>query len=188
MKISSRWILAAAGLALAAGVPARAEEAAAKAKKPTHAAMKAEPIHMAPGDVKWGDAPPNLPAGAKLAVLQGDPGKAGPYTVRLQAPDGYKVMPHWHPTAENLTVISGEFHVGMGDAFDDAKGETLPAGSFASMPAHMHHYGWMKGETIVQIHGQGPFQLVYVNAKDDPSGMQGKTPAAKKMKSEPAKK
>jgi len=133
-----------------------------------------------PGDLKWGEVPPVLAAGAKLAVLDGDPGKAGNYTVRIQMPDGYKIMPHWHPTTERVTVISGEFHAGMGDKLDENGAMTFPPGGYAVMPARMHHFAFAKGETVVQVSGMGPFTLVYVNATDDPSGMQGKKKAAPK--------
>jgi len=121
-----------------------------------------------------------LAAGAKLAVLDGDPGKAGNYTVRIQMPDGYKIMPHWHPTTERVTVISGEFHAGMGDKLDENGAMTFPPAGYAVMPARMHHFAFAKGETVVQVSGMGPFTLVYVNATDDPSGMQGKKKAAPK--------
>jgi hypothetical protein len=146
-----------------------AEEKKADAKKPMGSKM--EHTVMAPGDMQWGDAPPVFPAGAKMAVLAGDPNKAGPYTVRLKLPDGYRVASHWHPAAENLTVISGEFHLGVGDKFDESQAKTMAAGSFGSMPARMHHYAWTKGETEVQVHGNGPFKLIYVNPADDPSKM-----------------
>jgi hypothetical protein len=144
-----------------------AEEKKAATKKP--AAAKMEHKVMAPGDMQWGDPPPVFPAGAKMAVLAGDPSKAGPFTLRLRAPDGYRVASHWHPTAENLTIISGEFHLGVGDKFDQSQEKTMAAGSFGTMPARMHHYAWTKGETEVQVHGMGPFKLVYVNPADDPS-------------------
>lgn len=64
---------------------------------------------MTPSDLKWGEMPPGLPAGAKMAVLNGDPTKAGPFTVRMQAPAGYRIQPHTHPAAERLTIISGTF-------------------------------------------------------------------------------
>src|SRR5947209_5293152 len=79
--------------------------------------MPASAMHGGDG-IKWGDAPPNLTKGAKLAVLQGDPSKPGPFTMRLSMPAGYKVAPHWHTQAENVTVISGTFMVGMGDKAD----------------------------------------------------------------------
>ena len=139
--------------------------------------MAAAPKKAAPGssrhhagrDIKWGDPPPVFPAGAKMAVLEGDPSKPGMYIVRIKAPDGYKVAPHWHPATENLTVISGTFNVGMGDQADPAKSTAMPPGAFASMPAKMHHYAWCKGETEVQVSGMGPFVLTYVNPADDPT-------------------
>jgi len=142
---------------------------AADAKKP--AAAKMEHKVMMPGDIQWGEMPPNMPAGAKMAVLAGDPGKAGPYVLRIKAPDGYKVAAHWHPMAENITIVSGEFHLGVGDKFDESQAKTMAAGSFGNMPAKMHHYAWTKGETEVQVHGNGPFKLIYVNPADDPSKM-----------------
>lgn len=141
------------------GAPAHAEAAP---HAPAH-------IVLNPSDMKWGDAPPIFAPGAKMAVLQGDPGKPGLYTVRLKAGDGYKIAPHWHPTTENITVISGTFNIGAGDKFDTAATTALVAGGFASMPAKMHHYAWFKGDTEVQVHGMGPFKLTYVDPKDDPT-------------------
>lgn len=117
----------------------------------------------------WGPAPAVFPAGAKMAVLQGDPGKPELFTVRLDMPDGYRIAPHFHPTDEHLTIISGTFLVGMGDSIDVSHAMTLPAGSFASAPARMHHYAIAKGRSIVQVHAMGPFVLTYVDAADDPS-------------------
>ena len=90
-----------------------------------------------------------------MAVLSGDPTKKGLFTVRLQAPAGYKVPPHTHPTAENITVISGTFNVGTGDKFDEAAGKALETGGFVVLPAGMKHYAWSAGDTIIQIHGKG---------------------------------
>ena len=166
-------------LTVCAAAAFAAEESAPKTPAHKMASMP-KPIIVTPSDVKWGDPPPIFAAGAKMAVLEGNPGKAGQYTVRLQMPDGYKIMPHWHPTVEKVTVISGEFHAGMGDKLQDEGSVTLPVGSFVSLPAHMHHFAWAKGETVVQVHGAGPFILTYVNPADDPSGMQGKKKAAPK--------
>jgi quercetin dioxygenase-like cupin family protein len=146
--------------------------AIASQKKETaeHSASATAEHHLVltPADLKWSDAPPGLPPGAKMAVLSGDPGKKGMFTVRLQAPAGYKIMPHRHPTAEHITVISGTFHVGAGEKFDEAAGKEVPAGSYVVMPAEMAHYAWSSEETIVQIHSTGPFQIKYVNPADDP--------------------
>jgi anti-sigma factor ChrR (cupin superfamily) len=143
---------------------------AATAKKPSHMAAKM-PDHglTTPDGIKWGPPPPVFASGAEFAVIQGNPMGAGPYVVRLKMPDGYKIMPHWHPTTENVTVISGTFNLGTGETFDNTKGSTMPAGSFGFVGPHMKHYAWATGETIVQVHGMGPFKLVYVNPADDPS-------------------
>jgi hypothetical protein len=122
-----------------------------------------------PDAVKWGPAPPVLPKGAMIAVLAGDPFKEGAYVLRLKLPAHYKIPPHHHPTAENVTVLSGSFHAGMGDRLDMAKGQTFAPGGFASLPAGMNHYAWASTETIVQVHGNGPFAIEYVNPMDDPS-------------------
>jgi quercetin dioxygenase-like cupin family protein len=118
--------------------------------------------------IAWGPAPAVFPAGAKLAVLQGDPSQAAPFTVRLEMPDGYTIPPHFHPTDENVTVIEGTFLVGMGDKADFSKPLTLPAGGFITAPANHHHFARAKGKTVVQVHAIGPFALTYVNAGDDP--------------------
>ena len=123
---------------------------------------------MAPKDMKWGDAPPSLPKGAKISVLQGDPGKPGPYVIRLMTPGPAKIAPHWHSQAEQLTVISGTFYLGLGDTLDMKKATALPAGGFHYLPAKEHHYAYSKGRTVVQINGTGPFDITYVNPADDP--------------------
>jgi len=123
-------------------------------------------------EMKWGDAPPTLPKGAKAAVLQGDPTKPGPFVIRLHAQNGYKVPPHMHSMIENVTVIKGTFLLGMGDKLDEKAAKMHHAGDFVAIPAKTNHYAIMKGETIVQIHGEGPFDITYANPDDDP--MKGK--------------
>jgi ChrR Cupin-like domain len=125
---------------------------------------------FAPDQIKWGPPPPFVATGANLAVLEGNPmSNSGDFTIRLKMPDGYKLAPHWHPKRENVTVISGNFKVGMGDKFDEAKMTTFPAGSFAYLDPDMHHYAMASGEVIVQVHGMSPLQFNYVNPADDPS-------------------
>ena len=118
--------------------------------------------------LEWAPAPNFVPDGAQIAVLSGDPSKDGPYVVRLMMPAGYKVPAHNHPTTEMVTVISGDFHLGMGDKLDEEKSMLLTAGGYAEAPAQMNHYAWASSPTIVQIHGQGPFAISYVNPADDP--------------------
>jgi hypothetical protein len=125
---------------------------------------------FAPDQIKWGHAPPFMAPGASLAVLEGNPmAKSGDFTVRLKMPDGYKIAPHWHPNRENVSVLSGNLKVGMGDKFDESKMMLFPAGSFAYMDPDMHHYVMASGEVIVQVHGMSPLQFNYVNPADDPS-------------------
>jgi quercetin dioxygenase-like cupin family protein len=119
--------------------------------------------------LKWGDPPPVFQKGAQFTVVSGDPGQAGLYCVRLKMPAGYKIAPHWHPTDEHVTVLSGTFALGMGDSFETAKMQELGAGGYALLPADMRHYAMAKTEATVQVHGMGPFKLTYVNAADDPS-------------------
>jgi quercetin dioxygenase-like cupin family protein len=118
--------------------------------------------------LKWGPAPAVFPAGAQMAVLQGNPGSNGLFTVRLRFPDGYKIAPHTHPTDENVTVISGSFRVGMGSTFDTKTMMTLAPGGFVTAPANHAHYASAHGATEVQVHAMGPFSLTYVNSADLP--------------------
>lgn len=104
-----------------------------------------------------------------MAVLQGDPGKAALFTVRLDLPDGYEVAPHFHPTDEYITVIKGTFLLGMGDKLDATHATKLPTGGFGTVDANMHHFAIAKGRTIVQVNAMGPFVLTYVNPADDPT-------------------
>jgi hypothetical protein len=112
---------------------------------------------------------PVLPPGARAALLSGNPGKAGEvYAIRLKLPDGYKIPPHWHPTDENVTVLHGTMLFGEGDTFDASALKEAPAGSFTRMPKEVHHFAMAKGETVIQLHGVGPFAINYVNPSDDP--------------------
>ncbi len=124
---------------------------------------------MNAGDIKWGSAPNALPAGVQMAVVSGDPSKDTLYVIRLKMPANYEIPAHNHPTSEYVTVLSGDFHIGMGDKLDRQKGLALQAGGFAEASAKMNHYAWTSSETVVQIHGQGPFAITYVNPADDPS-------------------
>lgn len=140
----------------------------ATAQDPAKPAMPADHTMFSPGDIQWQAGPPSLPPGAKFAVLDGDPTKEGIVTFRLSAPAGYRIPPHWHPAFERVTVISGTAGLGMGDAFDKAKGHTLQAGGFIALAPRSHHFFWAESDTIVQVHAQGPWQIYYVNPADDP--------------------
>jgi quercetin dioxygenase-like cupin family protein len=120
-------------------------------------------------DVKWGPPPPALPPGAKMAVLAGDPASTGLVTLRVKMPAGYKVPPHWHPTDEHVTVLSGSVLLGMGDKLDETRAKTLTAGGYVVAPANMHHFALTTTGAVIQISLNGPFGITYVNPADDPS-------------------
>jgi quercetin dioxygenase-like cupin family protein len=145
-------------VALVAVAPA----AVAQSPKPSH-------ILLSPGELTWGDPPPVFEKGASFTVVSGDPSKPGIFVARLKMPAGFKVAPHWHPTDEHLTVLSGTFALGMGEKFDKATMKELPAGSYALMPAEMRHFATAVTAATIQVTGQGPFVLNYVNPADDPS-------------------
>jgi quercetin dioxygenase-like cupin family protein len=138
----------------------------AKSQGPT-TPTPTEHLVVTPGEMQWGEAPPGLPKNIKAAVLAGDPSKSGLFVVRLKIPSGTRIMPHWHPTDENITVISGSFAPGMGDHFD-ANVKPLNAGGFVRMPAKMHHFAMAKTDAIVEIASMGPFMINYIDPKDDP--------------------
>jgi len=125
------------------------------------------------GSEKWGDVPaaalvgtPSVEMGGtlRLAVIQGDPTKAGrTYTLRLSCTDGLKIAPHWHPTTENVTVVKGAAAVGMGSKWDDAALKDVPLGGFFSAAPQMRHFAQCKGDTILQVHGIAPFVVNFVS-------------------------
>ena len=135
----------------------------------TSAALADGMVVAHPDALKWGAAPSVLPKGAQLAVIAGDPGKTGPYVIRVSVPAGYQIPAHWHSTAENLTVLSGSVNVGMGDKLDNSTATRLGVGSFAYLPAKMNHFLWASVPAVFQIHAEGPFDIVYANPEDDPS-------------------
>jgi quercetin dioxygenase-like cupin family protein len=126
-------------------------------------------IALTSAEIKWGPAPPSLQKGAEVAVVSGNPAAAEPFVIRLRVPAGYVIAPHWHPTDEHVTVISGTFGLGMGEKFDKAALKEMPAGSYGMLPAEMRHFAMAKTAAIVQVHGMGPFVVNYVNPADDPS-------------------
>ncbi len=104
-----------------------------------------------------------------MAGLSGDPGKPGPFTVRLKMPAGYKIAPHRHPHSERVTVISGELKFGNGDKIDASRAQKLGPGGFVDLPANTVHYAFATVETVIQISAEGPFGITYANPVDDPS-------------------
>ncbi len=151
--------------------------AGAQTKQPakkTPAQASSGAMIVAPGSEKWGEMPADVMMGTpsveiggtlRVAIVQGDPMKAGrTYTLRLSCTDGAKIAPHWHPTTENVTVIQGAAAVGMGSKWDDAALKDVTTGGFFSAAAQMRHFAQCKGDTILQVHGVGPFVINFVSA------------------------
>ena len=157
----------------------KAKPAAAAAKDEKAMPASAHPM-MNLSDLKWGDAPPSLPKGAKMAVLNGDPGKSGNFVVVAKFPSGYKVAPHWHSTDENVTILSGDLMMGSGDNADMKMAHSMKAGGYSFVPAKSHHWVVAKGETTIQISAAGPFDIHYINPSDDPQNAAAPAAAPKK--------
>lgn len=141
---------------------------------PAHGSANASPGSemriVSPSALRWSKGPQALPAGAEWVVLEGDPSKPGPFTLRLKLPEGYRIPPHWHPKVERITVLAGTFHLGEGERFDPKVLREMPPGSFAWIPTGHRHFAEVQGETIIQLHGSGPWEIHYVNPADDPRG------------------
>ena len=122
--------------------------------------------------MKWMDGTAvGLPAGAKLAVVKGDPSKAGDFTVRIQMPANYAVPPHHHPGDETVRVMGdGTLSYGMGDKLDRSNVGSLTKGYHVTMAAGMNHYVFTTDPIELQVTGTGPFAITYVAPKDDPRG------------------
>jgi hypothetical protein len=100
---------------------------------------------------------PSLPAGAKIAVIEGPMSEAIPFTVRLKFPGNYQIPAHWHPAVERVTVLSGAVNMGVGDKLDMQQSMTLSPGSMIILQPKTNHYVFTKEESIVQLNGAGPF-------------------------------
>ena len=121
---------------------------------------------VTPFDIKWRPLRP----GAEIAVVSGNPDAAGePFVMRIRYTGTVRVPPHWHPTDEHITVLSGAFMLGMGERVGESAVTRLGAGAYALAPARMPHFAWSDGDTVVQVHGIGPFAINYVNPSDRPA-------------------
>jgi quercetin dioxygenase-like cupin family protein len=119
-------------------------------------------------DVAWQDGPGSFEAGSQVAILEGDPGAPGVFTMRIRMPDGFRIAPHFHPNVERVTVLSGTFHLGSGEVLDPDATTALGPGSYTSMPPGMRHFAIAEGETVIQLTSVGPWIINYVNPEDDP--------------------
>jgi quercetin dioxygenase-like cupin family protein len=143
--------------------------AALLALMPAVAAAQTHGDHLlvAPTDLKWADVP-SLPPGAKIAVIEGPMNEAKPFMMRLRFPANYQIPAHYHGAIEHVTVISGTFNMGLGDKLDTKATRPLGPGGVAIMQPGTKHFAWTEGETVVQVHGVGPWTVTYVNPADDP--------------------
>ena len=135
---------------------------AAWAEDPSHA----DHIVVPPTDLKWEDS--KTTPGAKVAVIEGPPNEAVPFTFRVKFPADYKLPAHWHPAIEHVTVLSGTYNFGTGDKFDKEKTKALPPGSTVIIQPKTNHFLWTSEETVIQVHGVGPQDLNFVDPADDP--------------------
>ena len=149
-----RWML----LALSAAVVA----------SPGVAKTKPAAAPKAPAELKWMDAPAALPHGGQMAVVSGDPSKKGMFTIHLKAPANYAVPPHWHPTDEKVTLVSGKMVYGMSDQLSRSNGQPLAVGQSVVMKAKEHHWVFTGDGAEVELTAMGPFMITYVDPKDDP--------------------
>ena len=138
-----------------------------KAKPAAPAAAAANHKMWAVKDMEWKDLPSIK--GAKIALLEGPMNEEKPFTARIKMPAGGKIPPHTHPGIEHVTVISGTFAMGLGEKWDDKALHSMGAGDVMIMQPNTPHFAMAKGESVVQIHGMGPWKVVYVNPADDPS-------------------
>lgn len=142
----------------------------AQVQSETHIADEGPARHLTytPEEVGWQAGPGSFEEGSQFAVLEGDPGEAGVFTMQIKMPNGFVINPHWHPNVERVTVLRGTFHLGSGEEVDRNAAEALPTGTYTSMPPEMTHYAIAEGETVIQLTSVGPWVINYVNEEDDP--------------------
>jgi quercetin dioxygenase-like cupin family protein len=147
----------------------KAEDGNVRQHQPGQAVFKA----MLSEDIDWKPFAA-FPSSVRLAVVVGQPSKAGPYVIRVKVPRDVKLMPHTHTEDRVYTVISGIFYIGLGDRFDAQKLQAYPPGTVIILPRGTPHFHWAKsGEYVTQVNAIGPLGLYYVNPIDDPRMVEG---------------
>lgn len=127
-----------------------------------------EVLIVSSGTIEYGPIEvPGFDSGMQIAVLSGDPNGDGPYVLRLAFPDGYEFPPHWHPMTENVTVLEGTFLLGMGETVDESAITEYVPGDYLYIPAEHPHFGGAKGDTRIQLHGMGPFDINVVGQETE---------------------
>lgn len=141
--------------------------ALAAASSLAHAQATRSHQMLSAGELKWNDAP-SVGPGAKIAVIEGPLDKPVPFTFRLKLPANTKVAPHVHPAFERVTVLAGTFHFAHGETYDETKTRALAPGDVAIMAPGAPMFGFTREETVIQLHGVGPWGINYLNPADDP--------------------
>lgn len=144
---------------LAGGAPAMTDEG--KMDMPGH-------VMVTPAEVQWSDAP-SIGPGAKIAILEGTMKDASPFTALIKVPANFKIPVHTHPVTERVTVLSGTFHLGIGEKFEPATATALPPGSFALMSPGVPMFAFTEEETVIELHGTGPWGIDFLNPEEDPA-------------------
>jgi hypothetical protein len=124
-------------------------------------------IFVDPSDIEWSSVA-SMAEPAQIAVLEGALDEAEPFTIRLKLPAGYEVLPHVHPEYERVTVLEGTFHFAHGETFDREQTTALPPGGFAVMAPGEPMFGYTEVDTVIQLHGTGPWGIDYLDPEDDP--------------------
>ncbi len=127
-----------------------------------------KPLLIQRDELEWNPVDKGVPDGCRMAVLEGDPDRSGPFSARVTIPAGTRLPPHWHPSAERVTVLEGAVHIGQGEQFDEGKAVAVGKLGFLVMPAREPHFAWFEEETVLQLNGEGPWEIHYVNPDDDP--------------------
>lgn len=110
---------------------------------------------VVPDEINW-SAVSGYPSGYARAMLEGEAGKAAPFTYRVRLPAGFRFQPHTHAGDEHVTVLQGAWSLGIGRTFDAAHLRVFPVGSFVVIPAGTPHFVATESDTVIQVHGIGP--------------------------------
>lgn len=132
-----------------------------------HTAPGGDYMMMTPDEMEWGPVA-SMGEGAEITLIEGELDQEEPFTFRLRLEDGYEILPHIHPEYERVTVISGTLHFAHGETFEPDATRELEPGSVAIMPPGEPMFGYAEGEVIMQLHGNGPWGIEYVDPADDP--------------------
>ncbi len=122
---------------------------------------------VTPDSLVWGPVA-SMGEGAEIAFIEGDISAEEPFTFRIRLQDGYVIRPHVHPAYERVTVLKGTLHFAHGKTFEREATRRLPEGSVAIMPPGDPMFGFAEGITVIQLHGNGPWGIKYIDPEDDP--------------------